>query len=209
LAAAKVETQREPIQEAMIDLVLEHGFEQTSVEMVCERAGVTRQEFGRRYAGKNDCAAQIFDRWSDEYLRQVWGAYKKHVSWREGLRAAGYASARFFERHPREVRFGIVEMTRAGDMHQAKTELILSSAVDMIDGGRGVLEDPDSMSRSSAEWVAGSYMEMALKRLAESDEISVTELVPELMYLAVRPYLGEEAAQEELAMPPPRAVDGG
>jgi AcrR family transcriptional regulator len=189
LAASEHDAGGEPISEAMIDLVLEHGFEQTSVEMVCERAGVSRREFESRFAGKDDCAAQIFDRWSDEYLRQVWAAYESKQSWREGLRAAGYASARFFE--------------RAGDIHQAKAELIVRSAVDMIDGGRGELEDPDSMSRSSAEWVAGSYMKMALKRLAESAEMSVTELVPELMYLAVMPYLGEEAAQEELAIPPP------
>jgi len=29
------------------------------------------------------------------------------------------------------------------------------------------------------------------------------ELVPELMYGAVRPYLGEEAARRELTIPPP------
>jgi hypothetical protein len=73
----------------------------------------------------------------------------------------------------------------------------------MIDEGRKELDDPDSMSRSSAEWVAGSYMEMMLKRLGRQGPMA-KELVPQLMYMAVRPYLGEEAAKEELAMPPPR-----
>jgi AcrR family transcriptional regulator len=197
------DVKRDRIHEAMIDLVLEHGYEKTSVEMVCERAGVDAAEFDARFAGKDDCAAQIFDWWSEEYLRQVWAAYESHAAWRDGLRAAGYASARYFERHPREIRFGVLEMTRAGNVHQAKAERIVRSAVDMIDQGRQELEDPDSISRSTAEWVAGSFMQMALKRLSEPGELHVTELVPELMYTAVRPYLGEEAALEELKMPPP------
>jgi AcrR family transcriptional regulator len=200
---AEHDVKRERIREAMIDLVLEHGYEKTSVEIVCQRAGVGPQEFESRFAGKADCVAQIFDRSSDDYLRHVWAAYESHQAWRDGLRAAGYASAWFFEHRSREVRFGLVEMTRAGGEHQAKAELIVRSAVDMIDAGRRELEDPDSMSRSTAEWVAGSFMQMALKRVSESGELHVTELVPELMYTAVRPYLGEEVALEELRIPAP------
>jgi len=199
---------RERICEAMIDLVLEHGYERTSIELVCERAGIELQEFESRFAGKADCAGQILDWWSDEYLRQVWSAYRSHDDWRDGLRAAGYASARVFERHTREVRFCLVEMTRAGNVHQAKVELIVRSTVEMIDGGRQQLDDPDSISRSTAEWVAGSFMEMALKRLAGTTEIQVRELVPELMSTAVRPYLGPETALQELHRPPPEDLGG-
>jgi AcrR family transcriptional regulator len=204
---AEHDTEEERIWEAMIDLVLEHGYAKTSVAMVCERAGVDRADFEVRFADKADCAAQIFDRWSPKYLRQVWGAYESHQAWRDGLRAAGYASASFFERYSREVRFCLVEMTRAGDVHQAKAEQIVRSAVEMIDAGRSELDDPESMTRSTAEWVAGSFMQMALKRLSESGELHVRELVPELMYTAVRPYLGEEAALQELSIPAPPARD--
>ncbi|HWW67437.1 MAG TPA: TetR/AcrR family transcriptional regulator [Solirubrobacterales bacterium] len=194
---------RERICEAMIDLVLERGYEGTSVEMVLERAGVSLEDFESHFAGKAECAGQILDWWSDEYLRQVWTAYQSHGAWRDRLRAAGYASARVFERHPREVRFCLVEMTRAGNVHQAKVELSVRSTVDMIDAGRQELDDPDSISRSVAEWVAGSFMEMAMKRLSETTELQVRELVPQLMYTAVRPYLGAEVAAEELSIPPP------
>jgi AcrR family transcriptional regulator len=207
VAVAERYIKRERIWEAMIDLVLEHGYEQTSVAMVCERADLQRADFEARFADKADCAAQILDRSSDEYLRHVWAAYESHLAWRDGLRAAGYASAWFFEHRSREVRFGLVEMTRAGNVHQAKAELIVRSAVEMIDAGRNELDDPESISRSSAEWVAGSFMQMALKRLSESGELHVTGLVPELMYTAVRPYLGEEAALEELRIAPPPEAD--
>ncbi len=207
MALAKQDINEQRICEALIDLVLEQGYEKPSVETVCERAGVDRADFDARFSDKAACAEQIIDFWSDFYLREVWGAYEGHGDWRDGLRAAGYASARVFERHTREVRFCLVEMTRAGNVHQAKIELIVRGAVDMIDSGRYELDDPDSLSRSTAEWVAGSFMQMALKRLSESGELHVTGLIPELMYTAVRPYLGEQAALEELSIGPPQETD--
>jgi hypothetical protein len=33
------------------------------------------------------------------------------------------------------------------------------------------------------------------------------DVVPDLMFVAVRPYLGHEAAREELSIPPPRDPD--
>jgi AcrR family transcriptional regulator len=207
LPTAEPDLKRERIREAMIDLVLEHGYEKTSVEMVCQRAGVDPAEFEARFAGRAECVAEIIEWWSDFYLRRVWAAYESHTAWRDGLRAAGYASARVFERHTREVRFCLVEMTRAGNVPQAKVEQIVRSAVEMIDAGRQQLSDPESISPSTAEWVAGSFMQMALKRLSESGELHVTELVPELMYTAVRPYLGEQAALQELTIPPPEGPD--
>ncbi len=203
MPTAERDIKSEQIWESMIDLVLERGYDKTSVELICERASVDPTEFDRRFTDKADCAERILDCWTDFYLREVWAAYREHDVWRDGLRAAGYASARVFERHSREVRFCLVEMTRAGNLHQAKVEQTVRSTVEMIDGGRQELEDPESVARSTAEWVAGSFMQMALKRLSESGELHVTELVPELMYTAVRPYLGEEAALEELSIPPP------
>jgi AcrR family transcriptional regulator len=199
---AKRDIKRERICEAMIDLVLARGFEQTSVEMVCERAGVDRREYENRFAGKDDCAAKIFDESSEEHWCQVRAAYESDGAWRDNLRAAAYASARWFDRHPREIRFGTVEMTRAGNVHQAKVERSVGNAIAMIDAGRQELDDPESISRSTAEWVAGSIMEMILKRLGRKGPLA-TELVPQLMYTAVRPYLGEELALEELGIPPP------
>jgi hypothetical protein len=124
------------------------------------------------------------------------------------LRAAGYASAGYFEHHPHETRFCLLEMTRAGNVHQAKAELVVRSSVEMIDAGRQELDDPDSISRSAAEWVAGSFMEMVLKRLSKTGKLQVTELAPELMYTAARPYLGEEVGPRGASIPPPRDIDG-
>lgn len=60
----------------------------------------------------------------------------------------------------------------------------------------------DSIPAFTAEGVIGSIGEMLTKRL-QRPGFDPYDLVPELMALAVRPYLGEEAAARELEIPPP------
>jgi hypothetical protein len=50
--------------------------------------------------------------------------------------------------------------------------------------------------------VIGAIAEMLTKRLTQG-EVDPYEFVPQLMSIAVRPYLGEDAAAKELARPPP------
>ena len=74
----------------------------------------------------------------------------------------------------------------------------------MIDAGRRELDDPESMGRSAAEGVFGSIYEALVKeQQAGKGTEAAYEFVPELMYIAVRPYLGHDAAREELSIPAP------
>jgi hypothetical protein len=74
--------------------------------------------------------------------------------------------------------------------------------VEMVDGARSELDDPDSIPRSEAEAVVGAIYEGLLGVVSEGDLERLTEHVPQLMYIAVLPYLGVEAAEEELRRGP-------
>lgn len=199
----------ERLHRAIVDLVDEHGYEQTTVEMIVERAGVGRAEFDRYFAGKEDACIQTYDRIAAGVQRRVFGAYEAEGNWREGLRAAGYEITRFFRDNPREGRFGAYEVMKATDLAQARRESTLQLYAGMIDAGRQELDDPDSVSRSTAEAVMGSIIGVLVKRIPSEGLDHALDWVPELMYIAVRPYLGPEAAQEELGIPPPETEEEG
>jgi hypothetical protein len=60
------------------------------------------------------------------------------------------------------------------------------------------------MGRGVAEGVIGSIYGLLVKELQDGDGVAAAEgYVPEMMYLAVRPYLGHDVAREELSIPPP------
>ncbi len=199
--------QRDRLCQAMFDLVLETDYETATVPAVCERVGIDPAAFERHFADKADCCIQIYTTNNERFGEQVYGAYAEHELWRDSLRAAAYAAARFLAEHPREVRFNVIAILGAGPMAQARRDIYLQALVDLVDAGRNELDEPDSISRSVAEGVVGSIVERMLRDVNRQGDAEAAEaVVPELMYIAVRPYMGHEIARQELSIPAPPKV---
>lgn len=195
---------------ATAELMATHGYERLSAAAIADRAGVTRAEFERRFEDVQDCVLKSYWHYTEEFNRRVYAAYETGGSWREGFRAAAYAAARYVRDNPQVVRFGTVEMFSAGLMAQAYRQSHLQQMVDLIDAGRQELEDPDSVGRGVAEATFGSIYELIVKEVQSGRGTGAAEdFVPDLMYIAVRPYLGHEVAREELTMPAPPEEETG
>jgi AcrR family transcriptional regulator len=202
--SASPEPELERLRAALVDEVVARGYESTTIEGVIDRAEVGRAEFDRHFKDLEDCMLQVYWHHTDEFTDEVRGAFDSEDRWRDGLRAAAYTAARWVRDHPGIVNFGTVQMFKAGLMAQAQRESHLQMMVDLIDAGRQELDDPDSMTRATAEGVFGSIYEALVKeQQARKGTKSAIEFVPELMYIAVRPYLGHDVAREELSMPAP------
>jgi AcrR family transcriptional regulator len=199
-----VSAARERICEAMLELVYSQGYEATSVEEVLERGNASREEFDRLFASKEECAIAVFDHFMGDFEREIGAAYEAEEGWPDSLRAAAYAVAAWMLENPRGMRFGTVEMLWVSELAQARREAGFQTFIGMIDAGRDRALDPDSIPPYTAETIIGSVAEILTKRL-QGGEFDPYALVPELMYLAVLPYLGAEAAARELAMPAPPA----
>ncbi|MGN6662667.1 MAG: TetR/AcrR family transcriptional regulator [Solirubrobacterales bacterium] len=196
--------ERERIEAAVFDLVLERGFAETTMEAVCERAGLPTRVFECHFADLQTCVAAVYGRIDDEVDREVRAAYETGDDWRSSLRAAAYAAADYFADHPREVRFSTVAIMDAGEMVAARRDANLQRFADLIDAGRFELPEPDAIGRGAAESAVGAIFERMLKNASRGgDARDARALVPELMYLAVRPYVGHREAIKELSVPPP------
>lgn len=192
------------IREATIDLVVADGVEATTIEAVVARAGVSRADFDALYEDKQNLMLSLWREIADDFEIVVYGAFEAHDSWRDGLRACAYAAAKYIGDRPREARFGILQMFNAGEVARAYREEQLQQMVDLVDRGRQELDDPDSIGRGVAEGVIGSIYTLLVKELQSGRGVSASvDYVPQMMYLAVRPYLGHEVAREELTIPPP------
>lgn len=195
---------RERIREAAIDLILAHGYGAPTVEMVVDRAGVSRAEFHSHFADLEDCCLQIYIENLSDFEEVVFGGFERPGAWRDRLRAAVYALARFLSERRREVRFDVVAMSSAGTLPQVHRERQLQRLVDIIDLGRQELDDPGSLSRATAEGVIGSIYALVVGEVQGGRADGAVEgVVPDVMYVAVRPYLGHDAAMEEFRIPPP------
>lgn len=188
---------------ALVDLASERGYDAVGVADIVERAGGSAAEFEALFPSKLACAVAALEGIAESNLAAVRGAFDKESRWPDSLRAAAYAHADWILENPEKMRFGLLETVWASELTGALRDHLFGQYIAMVDAGREVADDPDSIPDSTALVVVGSITEVIARRLGKENGRELIDLVPEMMYLAVRPYLGEEAARRELTIPPP------
>lgn len=108
----------------------------------------------------------------------------------------------WIEDNPYGYEFGMLRALDVGEMARLRREELFTWCAELIDAGREVAPDPGAVPRAASLIAVGAVVEMLSLHAAGELEAGLAETVPELMYGAVLPYLGEEAAREELAHPP-------
>lgn len=188
---------RARIGEAAVAVIGTVGFEQTSAEMIADEAGVSMAEFEEHYPDKAECFATVHEELAQDFMALCAEAFSRGRDWRDQMRRTAFATHDYFHEDPARARFVALEPLNAGDRSAAFLDSQLNLLVEVVHAGRFELEDPDSVPRSAAEAAMGSIWKMLTNRIRE-DALPGEDSVPQLMYLAVMPYLGEEAAREEL-----------
>lgn len=187
----------------MLDLVFEHGYDGVAVEEITARAGGDLADFEQHFSGKQGCAVAVLEELAENNLRAVRGAFDRGGRWPDSLRAAAYAHVDWILENPKKMRFGLLETLWAGEMTSALRDNLFRSYVEMIDAGREVSPDPAAIPAYTAEGAVGSITQVVVRNMGKPAGGDLLSQVPEMMYLAVRPYLGEEVARRELTLPPP------
>jgi AcrR family transcriptional regulator len=195
--------QESRLREALLDLCVERGYPDLTLDDLLERAGVDEAAFHRRYADLDACFAAVLGQVYSEFFARALEAVAGQVGWRDRMRATGYALLRFLRSDERVARLAAVEAQHAGEGAQRLFLETFNRLVDLIDEGSAEASGPDSPSRATALGVGGVLFARIQEAVAEGELGLGEEEIPQLMYGAVFPYLGAEAADEELRIPPP------
>lgn len=203
--ASQPEVERQLILDALVEVCIERGYRGASVPLVAERAGVSEETFEQHFNDLEDCFSAYILEGREAFFVAVGAAMVDKSEWREQIRAAAYAMLHFWQADERRARMMLIELLSAGSRAQLIRDEGMELMFDLIDQGRSQMADPEMLSRTTAEAVGGAIfnqMHMALERgeLARGEE-----LIPQLMYTVILPYLGPKPALEELEMPPPGA----
>lgn len=193
---------RERLAIAIVDLVGNHGFAAIDADALCERAQVTPGHFSRCFADLEDCFLSIHDEVAADFCQRVTTAYEAAATWHDRVWAAGWAAMRYLQENPVRARFFLVAVNGAGSGAQDRRDRIMQRCADLLDGGRGETGKRGPMSRCTAEIAAGAIYGTVLAKIESGAIERGEEFLPELIYMAVMPYLGSRAAEDELAVQP-------
>jgi AcrR family transcriptional regulator len=191
---------RQRLRRGMIEVVCEVGYARATVALVCERARLGLSDFDQVFSGREDAFLDAFEEQGAILLSRCRSAYSAQADWILGLHALGGELAGWLREHPREARFLIVESNAAGESVQLRREALIGAFVEMVDEGRSLQGEPLKATGASGVMVVGGVVEVLTRRLALPREITAAEAartVPELLYFALRPYLGHSRAVEE------------
>jgi AcrR family transcriptional regulator len=188
---------RERILEGMLEAVGRRGYEQTTVQDAIEAAGLYRQAFYDSFNSKEDCYLQALEAgatWTESVMREA--ARAEEPSWRARMRGSLRGLLEFLDNRPRIGRALLVEVHAAGPRAVEKRTEAMVRAAQLIDLAR---EEGDGEAPAiSAEAVVAGILAVLHTRLTGEQQGGFELLLPELMYLAVLPYFGADAAAAEL-----------
>ncbi len=194
---------RDRLHDALLDLCFERGFTRIDLGALLARAEVDRATFAGEFADLEGCFLAVFRAEVESYRREA-RPLAQTGSWRERVRARAYALYRFLAADQRRGRFVLVDSRAAGERTLLFAGQLIDELFDLIDGGRGELADPDSLTRATAESIGGGMFNQLYAILGRGAALPPEgEIVPQLMYSVVLPYLGPVAARQELEIPPP------
>jgi AcrR family transcriptional regulator len=190
-------SERARLIEALIEVAAERGYMDTSIEMVVAHAGLDRPAFDRHFRGKYDGFLSAWQEMNEECMASLMRAYNSEQYWPDRLRAVAVEVVGSLCNDPSRASFA-VEVLAAGDAARARRDMTMRVIASLIDAGRMEMDDPESVPHTTAEALAGSAYGQVYAKVVRGDTDELPKLVPQLMSAAVMPYLGVEAALEEL-----------
>jgi AcrR family transcriptional regulator len=191
------------LREALLDLCVERGYADLRLEDLLARADVDAATFHRHYSDLDACFNAVLAQAYGEFFEVARKAVADQAGWRDRMRATAYALLRFLRADERVARLAAVEAQHGGEGALRLFVQTFNRLVDLIDEGSAEAGGPDSPSRATAVGIGGVLFARIQEAVAEGELGLGEEEIPQLMYAAVFPYFGAEAADEELRIPPP------
>ena len=166
----------------MAEACAEHGYAETSVAELAQRAGVSTATFYRLFAGKRECALEAHRELLERLLEEVDRACAAAAGWEAKVRAGVRTVLVLFAADAPTARLLTVEVLALGPAGAARHDAAVEAFAGRLRAGREQGEAPRSGAR---DWAVVAGMAMLVgKRVLAGEAASLPELEDELVTIA-------------------------
>lgn len=162
--------------QAMVEVVGEKGYAETSVHDVIRRAGVSRKTFYELYANKSDCLFAVYADAARCLREVVRSAQERGVTAQERLDAICDIFLRWIEDEPQLARLCLLEVPTSGLAGQRRLTATLSWLSSVVADWIGDLDVPDVLP----ELLVGGAHQMIVHRLVNDGGEQIPALAGDL-----------------------------
>jgi AcrR family transcriptional regulator len=194
---ATTESRRQIILEAMIRVVGRKGYKLTSVADVIEEAGTSRTTFYKHFEDKHECFLAAYDMLVERVVDEVVANCNGQQSWLDRVRTGLTTLVELFALDPALARTAIVEVAAAGADARQRHWNAINRFTEFLEDGKELADGrelPDNIALMAAGAVSGLIFDELLTGRAER----LPELLPDLLFAMLVPYIGPSAAAAEM-----------
>jgi AcrR family transcriptional regulator len=190
--------QRERMLDAVADVVSFKGYVAMSVEDIVSAAGVSRRTFYDQFESKETAFLEAFDQVGGELLARVGAAYEQSAGFPEGVIACLREFLEFNATEPRYADMCIVEVLAAGTEAIQRRNRVMKALAQLVQRGAETMRNGLRPPELTAETVIGGIYEVVYSRVLAGLASELPQLLPDLAYSMMLPYLGNQAAAREV-----------
>jgi AcrR family transcriptional regulator len=196
--------QRERMLLAALEVAGAAGYQALTVDQIIGAAGVSRRTFYDHFANRDAAFLAAYDAVTSRLIAHVGDACAEAEGFAERARRGLEALVDVFVAEPAIARACVVEVLAADATAIARRDAIMRRFASMLDElaaatlhGRARRAAP----ALAAATVVGGINEVIATRLVRGHAAELPALVPDLVYAALLPYAGPEAAAAEHRRP--------
>jgi AcrR family transcriptional regulator len=183
--------QRERLLDAAERLAAERGVAGASIEALVKAAGVSSVTFYEHFEGKEECFLAAFDRAVEETTAALGEALEdRELSWTERFCSGLRALLALVAADPERARLCLVEAQTGGAALSARFDTVLDRVARELRRGRALETAPAGLPETLEEATAGGLAWLLRERLERGGAEKIEALYPQLVDVALPPYLG-------------------
>jgi AcrR family transcriptional regulator len=195
-----VRSQRERLREAMVRVAAAKGYEATTVADVVEVAGVSPETFYDLFEDKQACFLEAYDAVIDVLVAHVTSAFEaaEGEPWPDRIAAGLGALVELLAAEADIARMAMVEVTAAGDDARERYRAALARFTPFLEEGRSYSGQGDELPPDTARFAIGGATSMIFDEIRAGRGPELARILPDLVFAVLMPYLGPEAAEDEM-----------
>ncbi|HEY7456573.1 MAG TPA: TetR/AcrR family transcriptional regulator [Solirubrobacterales bacterium] len=190
-----VQNQRERIVTALVDTVAQRGYNATTVADITKAASVSRRTFYEHFADKEACFLAAYEMVADHIAASMRAAAESFEEWPQQVRAALATILRFLAGEPELARLYLIEPVAAGGEIAARHRASMQGLVEILRAGRPEHGGEHPLPEATEETLVGGIVSLIVREISADRTEQLEQLLPDLVELALAPYVGAEQAE--------------
>jgi AcrR family transcriptional regulator len=192
-----VGNQRQRILAAVAEAVSEVGYAAMTVEDIIKAAGVSRRTFYEHFKGKEEAFLVSYDDISAQLVQAVEVAFNRTDSFVSRVEDGMRAFLTLLATEPAYANMCIVEVLVAGQTAIERRDAVMRQFTELIDKGAAEELPKSSLPPSlTSEMLVGGVQEVTYARVLRGETARLPDLLPELTFSVLLPYLGRDVATD-------------